>query len=58
VAALQEALISQGFLQTSADGEYGPATIRAVMNFQYSQNIPVDGFAGPNTHALLGIAYP
>jgi hypothetical protein len=58
VAALQEALISQGFLQTSADGEYGPATIRAVMNFQYSQNVSVDGIAGPDTHELLGIAYP
>ena len=58
VAALQEALIAAGFLEGPADGEYGPATIEAVMNFQYSQNIPVDGFAGPNTHALLGIAYP
>jgi hypothetical protein len=58
VAALQEALISQGFLQTSADGEYGPATIRAVMNFQYSQNVSVDGIAGPDTNELLGIAYP
>ena len=58
VAALQEALIAAGFLEGPADGEYGPATIEAVMNFQYSQNITVDGFAGPNTHALLGIAYP
>ena len=58
VFALQEALIAAGFLEGPADGEYGPATIEAVMNFQYSQNIPVDGFAGPNTHALLGIAYP
>jgi hypothetical protein len=58
VAALQGALIAAGFLEGPADGEYGPATIEAVMNFQYSQNIPVDGFAGPNTHALLGIAYP
>ena len=58
VAALQEALLAAGFLEGPADGEYGPATIEAVMNFQYSQNIPVDGFAGPNTHALLGIAYP
>ena len=58
VAALQEALINVGFLEDSADGSYGPNTIRAVMNFQFSQNIPVDGIAGPNTHALLGIAYP
>ena len=58
VTALQEALIAAGFLQDSADGEYGPATIEAVMNFQFSQGIPVDGIAGPNTHALLGIAYP
>jgi hypothetical protein len=58
VAALQEALINAGFLEDSADGSYGPNTIRAVMNFQYSQNVPVDGIAGPNTHELLGIAYP
>ena len=58
VSALQAALLAAGFLKGPADGEYGPATIKAVMNFQYSQNIPVDGFAGPNTHALLGIAYP
>ena len=58
VSALQEALIAAGFLEDSADGEYGPATVEAVMNFQYSQNVPVDGIAGPNTHELLGIAYP
>ena len=58
VAALQEALINAGFLEESADGTYGPNTIRAVMNFQFSQNIPVDGIAGSKTHALLGIAYP
>ena len=58
VTALQEALVSTGFLEDVADGQYGPNTIRAVMNFQFSQNIPVDGIAGPNTHALLGIAYP
>ena len=58
VAALQEALINAGFLEDSADGSYGPNTIRAVMNFQFSQNVPVDGIAGPNTHELLGIAYP
>lgn len=58
VAALQEALINVGFLEDSADGSYGPNTIRAVMNFQFSQNVPVDGVAGPNTHDLLGIAYP
>jgi hypothetical protein len=58
VSALQEALIAAGFLEDSADGEYGPATVEAVMNFQFSQNVPVDGIAGPNTHELLGLAYP
>ena len=58
VTALQEALIRDGFLDGPADGAYGPETIRAVMNFQYSQSNAVDGIAGPNTHALLGIAYP
>lgn len=57
VTALQQALFEQGFLRDSVDSEFGPATIRAVMNFQYSQNIPADGFAGPNTHELLGLAY-
>ena len=58
VTALQEALIRDGFLDGLADGAYGPETIRAVMNFQYSQSNAVDGIAGPKTHALLGIAYP
>ena len=58
MAALQEALINVGFLEDSADGSYGPNTIRAVMNFQFSQNVPVDGIAGPNMHELLGITYP
>lgn len=58
VTAVQEALINAGFLEDSADGSYGPNTIRAVMNFQYSQNILVNGVAGPTTHELLGIAYP
>jgi hypothetical protein len=58
VTALQEALVSTGFLEDVADGQYGPATIKAVMNFQFSQNISVDGIAGPKTHELLGIAYP
>ena len=58
VAKLQEALFNAGFFADTVDGEYGPATVEAVMNFQYSQNISVDGIAGPKTHALLGIAYP
>ena len=58
VAALQEALMNAGFFEDTADGEYGPATIEAVMNFQFAQNISVDGIAGPKTHELLGIAYP
>lgn len=58
VMALQEALFQAGFFEDAADGMYGPATIEAVMNFQFSQSITVDGIAGPNTHSLLGIAYP
>ena len=58
VMALQEALMKAGFLEDAADGMYGPATIEAVMNFQFAQNITVDGIAGPNTHTMLGIAYP
>lgn len=31
------------------DGDFGPATERAVMNFQKKYNLVVDGIVGPNT---------
>jgi hypothetical protein len=58
VKSLQTALINEGFLNDSADGSYGPNTMRAVMNFQYSQNLTADALAGADTHEALGLKFP
>jgi hypothetical protein len=50
VAALQSAL------GITADGVYGPATRRAVRNYQRNQGLAVDGIAGPVTLSHLGLA--
>ena len=57
VKTLQTALVALGFLDERADGMYGPQTVRAVMNFQYSKNLAVDGIAGMHTHAALQLQY-
>lgn len=43
----------QGALGITADGIYGPATTRAVRDFQARHGLVVDGDAGPKTLALL-----
>ena len=63
VKTLQTALVALGFLHESlyheqADGMYGPQTVRAVMNFQYSKNMTVDGIAGMHTHTALKLQFP
>ena len=50
VSALQSAL------GITPDGVYGPATRRAVRNYQRNQGLQVDGIAGPVTLAHLGLA--
>jgi peptidoglycan hydrolase-like protein with peptidoglycan-binding domain len=50
VSALQSAL------GITPDGIYGPATRRAVRNYQRNQGLAVDGIAGPVTLAHLGLA--
>jgi peptidoglycan hydrolase-like protein with peptidoglycan-binding domain len=38
------------------DGSFGPATTKAVREFQSEEGLPTDGIVGPNTwHAMLAV---
>ena len=54
VRTLQQALKAAG-LAIDADGVFGPATKRAVEQFQESKGLTQDGIVGPATRAALGI---
>lgn len=49
VRALQKRLKELGYYSGSADGDYGPATERAVRAFQKANGLSVDGKAGAKT---------
>lgn len=60
VEKLQEALRVRGFLRVPPyriDGDYGPGTEWAVMQFQSSQHFVRDGIAGPQTLGGLGLHF-
>lgn len=57
VSALQTALIERGFLDDEADGEFGPATKAALIDFQDAVGLDADGIAGPATHEALSLPY-
>ncbi len=57
VRALQERLCSLGY-HTGVDGDFGPATRRAVVSFQIDCGLKGDGIAGPKTEAALERAAP
>jgi peptidoglycan hydrolase-like protein with peptidoglycan-binding domain len=54
VEALQVALKAAGYALT-ADGAFGPNTLAAVLAFQATKGLEVDGIAGPKTRKLLGL---
>lgn len=60
VRTLQERLLLLGFSEVgTADGIFGPATDRAVRQFQTDNALTVDGIIGPKTWAVLfGAATP
>lgn len=49
VEILQEDLLFFYIQQSAVDGNYGPGTTQGVRDFQFLNNLVVDGTAGPNT---------
>ncbi|NEQ96657.1 MAG: SH3 domain-containing protein [Cyanothece sp. SIO2G6] len=60
IATLQTRLRDLGFFPANVtiSGYYGPITVDAVEAFQRSQNLAVDGIAGPVTQTALAAAQP
>ncbi|MBK6531066.1 MAG: peptidoglycan-binding protein [Deltaproteobacteria bacterium] len=54
VRHLQQALVEQGY-EIDVDGDFGDATFEAVSHFQESNDLDVDGIAGPRTLSALGL---
>ncbi len=55
VRDLQKRLNDNGFEAGTADGIFGPNTLRAVLGFQQYHKLWVDGLVGPRTKAALGM---
>lgn len=55
VTEIQTRLKAWGYYTGSVDGTYGSQTEKAVKYFQQSNGLPVDGQAGPETLAALGL---
>ena len=53
VQILQRALAALGFSAGKLDGDYGPATVKAVERFQASKGLAQVGVVGPQTLAAL-----
>jgi hypothetical protein len=53
VVHLQQRLTAKGFSPGAHDGDFGPATDRAVRSFQAARGLVVDGIVGPKTWGAL-----
>ena len=58
VKLLQRRLVTAGFPPGPIDGRYGLLTEHAVIGFQATHGLRVDGIAGPVTRAALAAAKP
>jgi peptidoglycan hydrolase-like protein with peptidoglycan-binding domain len=55
VAVVQGELSNEGFDPGPIDGIFGPLTEAAVIDFQTTEQITVDGIVGPQTRRVLGV---
>ncbi len=53
VAYMQRRLIELGYLNSTADGQFGTGTLAAVKAFQKANGLTVDGVAGTKTYGVL-----
>ena len=53
VAWLQDSLNKLNNAGLAVDGDYGPATKKAVSDYQKEHGLAVDGWAGPQTVAAI-----
>jgi hypothetical protein len=58
VRLLQEALLAEGVNPGAVDGDFGVMTERAVVEFQASRGLKVDGVVGSMTWNALGVPEP
>jgi hypothetical protein len=58
VLAVQQRLITWGYLSSAADGTFGQSTRAAVVAFQRDQGLAADGVCGKNTWAILSQVPP
>lgn len=55
VLKLQKRLLQLGFAPGDIDGDFGPSTKAALIAYQRSEGLLVDGVAGPRTQAAMGL---
>ncbi|WP_020405962.1 lytic murein transglycosylase [Hahella ganghwensis] len=58
VLELQEKLIANGVDPGALDGILGPATRKALREYQHQKGLVADGFPDSTTFAKLGVAFP
>lgn len=49
VRAFQQRMVERGWTWVDVDGDFGPTTYKAVVQFQQEKGITVDGVVGPST---------
>jgi peptidoglycan hydrolase-like protein with peptidoglycan-binding domain len=53
VSSLQALLLALGYGVGAIDGQFGPKTKKAVLEFQNASSLAVDGVVGPKTWRIL-----